>query len=330
MPRIVVIGASQGGVQALQTLVSGLGTKVGAPILIVLHVGGAQSILPSILSDIDGIKASHPVDRERIQPGQIYVAPPDHHMLVTDGHIELSRGPRENWARPAIDPLFRSAAESYGPEAIGVVLSGRLNDGTAGLYEIKRRGGTAIVQTPSDAESPDMPRSALENVPVDYCLPVGEMPRLLIRLAGESLRQRSQIVHGGGVMEPKIESPSAQTCPECGGAMREESIGKLTRFRCHIGHMMTAEVLAAQQVESLENDFSALLRRLNERTGLCREIADKHFANGHHRAGETWSRAAEESAGREIAAQQLVRAEWVHPEDGGGKEEPAAEEKEEA
>jgi two-component system chemotaxis response regulator CheB len=234
-------------------------------------------------------------------------------MVLGDGRLELTRGPRENWARPAIDPLFRSAALHYGPEAIGVVLSGRLNDGTAGLHEIKHQGGVAVVQTPAEAESPDMPQSALDNVAVDYCLPVAEMPRLLARLSQEPSSKRSWFP-GVTAMPERIIEPSAQTCPECGGAMREEKVGTLTRFRCHIGHVMTAEVLASTQLEKLENEISSILRTLNERAALCREIAGKQAVAGNSRAAESWERAAEEAEEREKLARQFVDKKWTHPE----------------
>ncbi|MBV9330215.1 MAG: chemotaxis protein CheB, partial [Alphaproteobacteria bacterium] len=161
MPRIVVIGASQGGVEALHGLVERLPGDFAAPILVVIHVGAGPSILPSILNDIGRLNASHVKNGDAIRPGHIHVAPPDHHLIVVDGRLELSRGPRENWTRPAIDPLFRSAAEAYGADVIGVILSGGMNDGTAGLYEIKRRGGIAVVQDPDEAEAPSMPQSAI-------------------------------------------------------------------------------------------------------------------------------------------------------------------------
>jgi two-component system chemotaxis response regulator CheB len=154
--------------------------------LIVQHIGASPSMLPSILNDADGKRVAFGEHGEPLCEGRIYVAPPDHHMLLNDGRLQLWRGPRENWARPAVDPLFRSAAEYYGPDAVGVVLSGLLNDGTSGLYEIKRHGGIAIVQTPAEAEAPEMPQSALDNVAVDYCLQVREMPRVLMRLINEA------------------------------------------------------------------------------------------------------------------------------------------------
>ncbi|MFL6688818.1 MAG: chemotaxis protein CheB [Alphaproteobacteria bacterium] len=182
MARIVAIGASQGGVEALHALISGLPADFPATILIAVHIGAGPSLLPSILSDVSTLPVSHARDGEEMEPGHIYVAPADRHLLVNDGRLELSRGPRENWTRPAIDPLFRSAAEAHRKDAIGVVLTGRLNDGTAGLYEIKRRGGVAIVQDLADAEAPSMPESALANVEVDFCVLLRDIPGLLVRL----------------------------------------------------------------------------------------------------------------------------------------------------
>lgn len=314
MARIVVVGASQGGVRALNALIGALPSEFVPPILIVQHIGASRSMLPSILNDIDGDKAAFGQDGEPVCDHRIYVAPPDHHMLLNDGHLELTRGPRENWARPAVDPLFRTAAYYYGADAIGVILSGRLNDGTAGLYEIKRQGGVAIVQTPSEAEAGDMPRSALENVAIDYCVPIAEIPRLLSKLTKESDKQRS-LRRGERMMkQEKDEKPTAQTCPDCGGAMRQENLGTLTHFRCHIGHAMTAEVLAAAQLTKLEYDICAIQRTLNERAALCRELSEKHRANGNSRAAETWGRAAEEAQRREEISRQLTRTQWSHPE----------------
>jgi two-component system chemotaxis response regulator CheB len=184
--KIVAIGASQGGVRALRILIGGLPPDFPAPVLAVQHIGARESILPSLLNEVAAQNVSFALHREPLVAGRIYIAPPDHHMLVRDGRIALTRGPWENWARPAIDPLFRTAALHYGPDAIGIVLSGRLNDGTAGLLEIKQAGGVAVVQTPREAEAPDMPQSALDRLEVDYCLPVAEMARLLVRLAAES------------------------------------------------------------------------------------------------------------------------------------------------
>ena len=184
MPDILVaMGASQGGVLALRKVISGLPGDFPAAILIVQHIGPEESELPSLLTEVGNLAATHAQNGERIRAGHIHVAPPNRHMIVADGRVELSRGPRENWARPAIDPLFRSAAEAYGKCAIGVLLTGQLNDGTTGLYELKRRGGTTIVQDPSEAEASSMPRSALDNVAIDFCLPLSRIGEKINYLA---------------------------------------------------------------------------------------------------------------------------------------------------
>ena len=318
MSRIVVMGASQGGVEALRLLVRELPADFPAPVLVVLHVGTAPSVLPSLLHRHGGLSASHALDGEALQPGHILVAPPDRHMRVLDGHVELTRGPRENWARPAVDPLFRSAAEIYGADVIGVVLTGGLNDGASGLWEIKRRGGIAVVQDPADAEAPSMPQSALDNVQVDFCLPLAEIPRTLDRLAREQApARRRPDQHGAQAMphdDPPFDRPTAQTCPDCGGAMREEQQGRLTRYRCHIGHVMTAEVLAASQLDVLQRDISSVLRTLNERSALGREMAEKHARRGDAAAAAMWTQSAEEAERREHAIRDLDEAAWGHPE----------------
>ncbi|MBV9990333.1 MAG: chemotaxis protein CheB [Alphaproteobacteria bacterium] len=318
MPKIIAIGASQGGVQVLQKIAAGLPSDLSVPVLVVLHVGAEPSQLPSILSDAGPLPAAHAKNGEIAQPGRIYVAPPDHHLLVADGRLHLSHGPRENFVRPAIDPLFRTVAEYYDGDAIGVVLTGRLNDGTSGLFEIKRRGGIAIVQNPMTAEAPPMPKSAMDNVAVDFCLPVDAIAEQLVRLTREKTPKPSHETRGAPVMreeKPPLATPVAQTCPECGGAMMQENLGNLTRFRCHIGHIMTAEILAAGQLDALENSTASVLRFLNERSHLCRHMADKHFANGNRAAGEMWQRAAEEATVREEAVRELTQADWTRPED---------------
>lgn len=181
---IVVIGASAGGVEALRQLVSGLPPGLPAAVFVVVHIPPHMgSVLPELLARSGPLPAAHAQDGEEVRPGRIYVAPPDRHLLLSPGTVRLSAGPRENHSRPAADPLFRSAALSYGPRVAGVVLSGALSDGCAGLWEIKRRGGLAIVQDPGDALYPSMPHSAIDQVPVDHVLPAADIPRLIARLA---------------------------------------------------------------------------------------------------------------------------------------------------
>lgn len=183
---IVVVGASAGGVETLVKLVEKLPADLPASVFVVLHIPAQNpSLMPEILSRSGRLKAVHPRDGEAIQQGCIYIAPPDLHLLVEQGHVHLLRGPKENRHRPAIDPLFRSAAAAYGPRVVGVVLTGSLDDGTAGLLAIKRLGGIAIVQDPADALYPSMPLNALEHVNVDYKLPVSEIGPLIAHLAYE-------------------------------------------------------------------------------------------------------------------------------------------------
>ena len=177
-----MIGASVGGVEAIGFLAAALPADFAAALLVVLHIGAHKSMLPQILSQKGPLPACHPRDGDPIRPGRIYVAPPDHHLLVEPGRVRLVRGPRENWARPAVDPLFRSAARAYGSGVVGVILTGGLTDGTAGLFEVKRHGGLAVVQDPDDAVSPSMPQSALRHVAVDHCLPLVDIPIFLAEL----------------------------------------------------------------------------------------------------------------------------------------------------
>ena len=185
--RIFVIGASAGGVEALQVLAAGLPQDFPAPVLVVLHIGRHQSILPEILGRIGPLGATRAEHKQALEPGHIHIAPPDRHMIVEGGRILLTHGPKEHHARPAIDPLFRSAALEYGPRAVGAILTGWGEDGTAGLQAIKRRGGYAIVQDPGTARTSGMPFSALKYAAIDQCVRIEEMAPLLARLAFEPL-----------------------------------------------------------------------------------------------------------------------------------------------
>jgi len=190
---IVVIGASAGGIEALTKLVRTLPGNLPAALFVVLHMpADIPSLLPEILSRVGALPASHPADGMTITPGQIYVAPPDHHLLVERGYVHLVRGPKENRHRPAIDPLFRSAAKAYCQRVVGVILSGALDDGTAGLLAIKRSGGIAIVQSPEEALYPQMPQSALNHVQVDYCLPVRKINAIIQHLAHKAVEEKSE------------------------------------------------------------------------------------------------------------------------------------------
>lgn len=186
MERVIVIGASGDGIEAIATILRGLPASFAAPVLVAQHVGRTSAgHLPAILRRAGRLPAIHPHDGQAVVPGVVYVAPPDHHMLVSDGIIRLNRGPEVNHARPAVDVLFRSAAETYGAAVVGIVLTGHLNDGTAGLAAIKARGGIAIIQDPDEAGAPSMPRSALENVAIDHVCGIAEIAPLLVKLVAD-------------------------------------------------------------------------------------------------------------------------------------------------
>lgn len=223
---IVVIGASAGGLEAMLSLVARLPQDLPASLFLVLHQSPDwKSALPQLLARSGPLPAAHPADGERIEPGRIYVAPNDHHMLLEAGCVRITRGPRENRFRPAVDPLFRSAAYIYGPRAVGVVLSGALDDGASGLYTVKLRGGTAIVQDPSDARVSAMPLNALQHTEADYTVPAAAMGDLLARV----------------VREPAPQAPF--TCPECRGVLTRVKDGSIARYRCHTGHALSRDTL---------------------------------------------------------------------------------------
>ncbi|HET7570845.1 MAG TPA: chemotaxis protein CheB [Gammaproteobacteria bacterium] len=307
---IIVVGASAGGLTALRTLVAGMPADLAAPVCIVLHIGRHKSELAAILGRVGPLPVAEAEDGARLADGHIYVAPSDRHLLIADDHIHLTRGPKENFARPAIDPLFRSAAEIYGAGAIGVILSGFLNDGTAGLYEIKRRGGTSVVQTPRDAEHPDMPQSALAHVEVDHCVPVADMPALLARLAATGTVEITEEVAPMTANET-LERPVALTCPDCGGALRREEIGTLTKYRCHIGHSYTAETMATGQFTEMERGIETALRCVRERMEMCRQMAERPGAPDGREGWQAAMRQAEERAGEMEA---FLRRDWLAPE----------------
>ncbi|HYZ23823.1 MAG TPA: chemotaxis protein CheB [Rhodopila sp.] len=288
--HIVVIGASAGGLQALERLLPGLPADLPASVFVVLHLG-ATSHLAYIL----GLRSPLPVREAEsggmIEPGQVYVAVPGQHLLIHDSHLLLRRGPRENFARPAIDPLFRSAACSFGGAVIGVVLSGALNDGSAGLRAVKRCGGLAVVQCPEDAAVASMPRSAIRIAAADHVAPAAELGPLIGRLVRQpaaptppipvDIRLETLIAAqelAGMKAEDALGKPSRFTCPECNGALWEIEDGSLLRFRCHVGHAYTSETVLSAQAEQAERMLWNLLRTHQERAALAWRMAAKEEA----------------------------------------------------
>lgn len=308
---IIVLGASAGGVQALCKVIENLPPDLPAAIFVVLHLAPhSQSHLPAILERSGCLPASHPVDGEVICPGRIYVAPPDRHLAIEDSHIHISRNASENGHRPAIDVLFRSAARSYGSRVAGVVLTGNLDDGTAGLAAIKKCGGIAIVQDPREADYSSMPESAIANVDVDHVLPVADIGSLLEEL----LRQpRPAAVADCGTVEeepddmgtktkdegrdlPRVPgTPAGLTCPECGGSLFEEPGERPMHFRCRTGHAYSPESLLAKQSDSLEVAFWAALRSLEENAALTRRMEKRSREHGRLRTCEVYKRRADEA-----------------------------------
>ena len=259
---IIVIGGSAGGVEALQRIVAALPPQLEAAVFAVVHFpSDGTSFLPQILLRSGRFPAVHPEDGTAIRRGVIYVAPPDRHLTLQPGHVRLSRGPRENGHRPSVDPLFRSAARAYGARVIGVVLSGNLDDGTAGLAAVRRHGGVTVVQDPADAMYAGMPASAIGHVDVDHVVPAAEIAALLAALVDEPLppaaavsEPRDDLEVGIAELEPAALAgderpgmPSGYSCPSCHGSLFEIQEGEVVRFRCRVGHAFGSDTLLHEQ-----------------------------------------------------------------------------------
>jgi len=268
---VVVIGASAGGLQALREIVAGLPGGLPASLFVVMHsVPEHGTQLADILSGWGPLPAHIAVHGERIRPGQIYVAPNDNHLTLHRDFVRVTRGPKENGHRPAVDPLFRTAARMYGNRVVGVVLTGNLSCGTEGLMAIKAGGGVAVVQ--SDAEFPGMPQSAIGHVDVDHAVPLNSIGELLVRLVTAPIPEAPESEAGG----PHTVAPQASqiVCPACQGSMTETIEGGLLRYRCHVGHAFSVDSLLAEQSESLEAALWASVRCLEESAQLADRLAN--------------------------------------------------------
>ena len=266
---VIVVGASAGGVEALVTLVRGLPVDLPASIFIVLHIGLTSSRLPEILTRAGRLPAVHPANGDAIRNGTIYVAPPDCHMLVEPGHVQLSHGPKENRTRPAINPLFRSAAYAFKSRVTGVILTGGLDDGTSGLAQIKRHGGVAIVQDPTTAFSSSMPQSAISHVDVDYVMPVSEIAPLLVSIVNGAHREEQIVMPD----ETSQKILTGLTCPECRGPLSEQRHGRIIEFTCRVGHVYSPLTLAQGHHETVERTLWAALVALEEAAEINDRIA---------------------------------------------------------
>jgi two-component system chemotaxis response regulator CheB len=285
--HLIAVGASAGGLEALLRIVKGLPPDLPAALGVVVHSSpDFPSMLPQLLSDNGPLPAAHARDEEELRPGRIYVAPPGFHLTVEDERTRVSFGAKVNGFRPAIDPLLRSVADSYGAAAMGVLLSGNLSDGVAGLVAIKRAGGVAVVQEPADAAVPTLPRNALVTVHADHVVSASDMGGLLGRLAR---RLAEKEVNGMPDTMVKAEADTHRdfaaqergeragqvslfSCPSCGGVMRQTDESRLAEFLCHVGHAYEGETLLAAQAENIENSCWSLDRALKERALLAREL----------------------------------------------------------
>lgn len=313
---IIVIGASSGGVESLPQLMAQLSENLPAALFVVQHTSPrSKGFLARILDRAGPLTAKMAEDNDPINQGHVYVAPPDHHLLVKGGHIRLSRGPKENRTRPAIDPLFRSAAAAYGARVMGVLLTGLRDDGVAGLVTIKRCGGIVIVQDPNDALYPEMPMRALETVEVDHRLPLTEIGAVLDRLSREPVREFPPIPPDvllearlaenimSNVRNEELGDLAPLSCPDCGGPLWQLHDKQMRRYRCRVGHGFTAQNLLADQNQAIEYSLWAALRAIQERASVLEGIASDELARGKQELADAYQKLAEESR---LHAQQLL------------------------
>jgi two-component system chemotaxis response regulator CheB len=323
---IIVIGASAGGVEALVNLAGQLPRDLPASLFVVLHIPADNpSLLPVILNRSGPLPVSQPADQEEMQQRHIYVAVPDHHLLIERGRIRQVYGPKENRHRPAIDPLFRSAAYAYGPRVVGVILTGSMDDGTAGLLAVKRRGGIAIVQDPHQAMYPSMPSSALAHVQADYCLPLSKMGEVLTQVAHQQVEDEGAYpvpedmeqelkytsMSNGDTLnsDERVGTPSAFSCPECGGVLWEYHDAELLRFRCRVGHAFSVDSVLSAQDEQLESALWAALKTLEESASLSRRLARQASERGQKWLARRFEEKLRDAEQRAITIRQVLTRE---------------------
>lgn len=300
---LVVIGASAGGVETLKLLVARLPADLAAAVCVVLHIApDSPSALASILRRSGPLPCRAAQDGDELVDGEILVAPPDRHLVIEDGHVRLSVGPRENNHRPAVDALFRTAAQARGEGVIGVVLSGNRDDGTAGLAMIKSRGGVAVVQDPSDALYPGMPASAIANVAVDSVVPAADIGETIAAMVnGKDAPQGSG--HTPPRDRPRGDDSSVTICPDCGGVLTENNEAGTMLWACRVGHRYSPDSLIEAQGTELEAALWAAVRAVQDRTLLLTRIAEQLESRGQVRSAQRFRRRAHDTHGQA----QLVR-----------------------
>jgi two-component system, chemotaxis family, protein-glutamate methylesterase/glutaminase len=320
---IVVVGASAGGVESLIAFVRALEPDLPATILVVLHVpASGASALPPILERAGPLPVDVAVSNQELQQGRIVIAPPDRHLVVVDNHLRTSHGPRENGHRPAIDVLFRSAARACGPRVIAVVLSGSLDDGTAGAIAIKERGGLVLAQDPADAAYPGMPESAIKHVEVTEIATATELGAIVGRLCRTPATPNEEIavpdlviaeieMAGSGDLLTAEHEPAGQPagfgCPECRGALFKIENGGLLRFRCRLGHAWSWHALL-EQGQALENALWMALRTLEEKAGLSLQLAERAASRGSVWSHERFSEQANEASRSAALVRRLLES----------------------
>jgi two-component system chemotaxis response regulator CheB len=319
---IIVIGASSGGLEAITRLLESLPIDFPAAVFIVLHIpANPPSILHSVLQRKSRLPVFPAVEGAQLRHGVITVAVSDHHLMFADGHLRLTRGPRENRSRPAVDATMRSAAVAFGPRCIGVVLTGNLDDGTAGLWAIKDRGGVAIAQSPEEAEYPSMPRNAVQHLEVDHVVRLMELPGLLHKLVAEDVeveaRDRGQdavsienrIAGGENAMKVGVLNlgvPSMNTCPHCHGTLSEVRDAGPLRFRCHTGHVFTPSSLLVDLDRTIDETLWSVLRSIEERQLLLEQLIESAKMRGDNREAQEYARQTEDARLRADEIRALV------------------------
>ncbi|WP_024519375.1 chemotaxis protein CheB [Bradyrhizobium sp. Tv2a-2] len=305
---VLAIGTSAGGFEALRFLAGEFSPGFPASVLVVIHLSSQfRSTLDAILTQAGPLQATFAVDGEKLERGHIYIAPPERHLLVESEELRLGLGPRENNARPALDPLFRSAALCCGARTIGAVLTGTLGDGAAGLLALKQSGGITVVQDPSDAAFPEMPTTALTRSQPNHVVGLAGMPALFEKLVrqpeGEpmpvtgAIEYEVEIARGGrGSMSQmdRIGRRSVLACPDCHGVMWEIDEGELVRYRCHVGHAYSAELMSLSLDDNLRRAFGSALRALDERISLARKLEEQASGSGRTQIAESWAEKARE------------------------------------
>ena len=331
--HVITIGTSAGGIKALKTIVKQLPTDFSGSIHIVQHLSNEfSSNLTSVLARVSKLPVAFAKDRELIESGRIYLAPPDFHLILERDRVRVIRGPRENRMRPAIDPLFRTAAVAFRSYATGVILTGMLDDGTAGIQAIKACGGMTIVQDPDDAEYSSMPKSAIANTKVDLVLPLQEIAQVLIERVKQTPAIVAEIpddleleapISFKAITDPhimkQIGEPVAHSCPSCGGPLWQlgnndytnilsNNKNSLLRYRCHVGHAFTGRTLIEEQNEATEKALWIALRTLEERGRLLKNMSDRYAEAGSKALAESHYERATEAIESSTLIRNLIRS----------------------